>query len=142
MSLVKFYYVPDPYLDPVTKKRVDILRPKIPIRLAYNYRLSRILVDCLVDSGADKNLFPADWGRSVGIKIEKGIYNQVTGIGGINIDAYIHTVDLYIGTKRIRVDAHFSDKQNVPLLGREGFFDEFPYIKINEKRKYVEIKLQ
>ena len=141
MSLVKFYYVPDPYLDPVTNQRKEILRPKIPIRLAYEHKLSKVLVDCLIDSGSDTNLFPADWGRSVGIRIEKGDYDQIRGIGDVDIDSYIHKVGLYIGSKRINVNANFSDEQNVPLLGRQGFFDQFPYIKFNEKSKYVEIKV-
>ncbi len=42
MKTVMFYYIPDPGIDEKTGKLVEILRPKIPIRLSANFNISKI----------------------------------------------------------------------------------------------------
>ena len=37
MKDITFYYVPDVYVDNSTGKAIEILRPKIPIRLSVNF---------------------------------------------------------------------------------------------------------
>ena len=139
MKDITFFYVPDPFKDLTTGKIIEILRPKIPVRLLVNYNMSKILVDCLFDTGSDRNLFPADWGRSLGLKIEKGKKVKIGGIGKKEIAAYTHTVVLYIGLNKILTEADFSDEQNMPLLGRIGFMDKFDDIVINEKKRFVKL---
>src|SRR3989344_7774697 len=137
MRSVTFYYIPDIYTDISTGKTVEILRPKIPVRLSANFNTSKVLIDCLFDTGSDRNLFPADWGRSLGLKIEKGKKVKIGGIGGKEINAYTHTVALYVQGNKIMTEADFSDEQTTPLLGRIGFMDKVEEIIINEKKIYI-----
>src|SRR3990167_8098768 len=139
MRDVTFYYVPDIYTDISTGKTVEILRPKISVRLSANFNTSKVLIDCLFDTGSDRNLFPADWGRSLGLKIEKGKKVKIGGIGGKELIAYTHKVTLHIQGAKIVTEADFSNEQNTPLLGRIGFMDKVEEIIINEKKRYIKI---
>src|SRR3990167_10713447 len=139
MKDVTFYYVPDVAIDKTSGRIVEILRPKIPVRLSAHHNISKILVDCLFDTGSDRNLFPADWGRSLGLKIEKGKKVKIGGIGGKELIAYTHKVTLHIQGAKIVTEADFSNEQNTPLLGRIGFMDKVEEIIINEKKRYIKI---
>ncbi len=134
-----FYYIPDVGIDNTTGKVVERLRPKIPVRLSANFNTSKVLVDCLFDTGSDRNLFPADWGRSLGLKIEKGKKVKIGGIGGKELIAYTHKVTLHIQGNKIITEADFSAEQNTPLLGRIGFMDKVTEIIINERKRYIKI---
>lgn len=139
MKDVTFFYVPEVGKDLTTGKIFEVLRPKIPVRLSVNYNVSKILVDCLFDTGADRNLFPAAWGRSLGLKIEKGKLVKTMGIGGKEIKAYAHKVVLFVQDYKITTEADFTDENNTPLLGRDGFMNKFGDIVINEKKKFVKL---
>lgn len=139
MSDITFFYVPDVYLDKITGKTTEVLRPKIPVRLLVNHRVSRVLIECLLDTGSDRNLFPADWGRSLNLKIENNKKVKIGGIGSNEIIAYTHPVVLYVGSHKIVTEADFSDEQNTPLLGRIGFMDKLDEIIINEKKRSIRI---
>lgn len=67
MPILKYSYSPDAYLDSHTMKMTYYFRPYVPILLGSGHRLSKISVNCLLDSGADRILFPSDWGASLGI---------------------------------------------------------------------------
>ena len=139
MSGITFFYVPDIYLDKATGKTTEILRPKIPVRLLVNHQVSKALIECLLDTGSDRNLFPADWGRSLNLKIENNKKVKIGGIGNNEIIAYTHQVVLYVGTHKIVTEADFSDQQNTPLLGRIGFMDKVEEIIVNEKKRSIRI---
>lgn len=140
MSDITFFYIPDIYQDKVSGRTFEVFRPKIPIRLSINHKVSGVLIDCLFDTGSDRNLFPADWGRSLGLKVEKGKMVKIGGIGKSNeITAYTHPVVLYVGTHKIVTEADFSDEQNMPLLGRTGFMDKVYEIIANEKKRSIRI---
>lgn len=100
----------------------------------------RVLVNCLLDSGADRNLFPAQWGEAVGIKIKAGKETIHYGIGNNDIKAYRHTVKLYVGTYSFETQVDFSSQQSLPLLGRTGFFSCFKQIIFNERGKVVSLE--
>jgi len=141
MSSIRFYYIPFPRKDPATGKMLkEIYRPVIPIRLGYGHNVAKFLLDCLVDSGSDFNLFPASWGENVGMNIKKGKYNPIGGIGNSKIDAYRHEIKLYVGSDKFTTQADFSYEQNTPLLGREGFFNLFKDTSFNEKERYVQLE--
>lgn len=141
MLSIRFFYLPDPIRNPLTHEQIGkVYRPKIPIRLSFGHTVARFLIDCLVDSGSDINLFPAGWGEAIGINIKKGKLHPIYGIGGIQIDSYIHKVKLYIGTRSFSTNANFSYEQTTPLLGRDGFFNHFKEVHFNEKEKYVELE--
>lgn len=73
MSSIDFDLVPEPLIDAITKLPRAILRPKIPLKLEYKNKIDHVSFDCLVDSGADHNLFPAYMGERVGINIRSGV---------------------------------------------------------------------
>lgn len=141
MSKTKFYYRPEDYFNPLTKKKETIYKPIIPIRLQYKHKLIKIPVECLVDSGSDTNLFPAGWGGAAGIQIKKGEERHILGIGGIDIVAYRHPVKLWINTKVIDTYADFSLQHSIPILGRIDFFKFFSEVVFNESKRYLEIDL-
>lgn len=140
MSLVKFDYTPEVFVNNKTGKVAYIYRPLIPVRLCNKHNLSKFPVNCLLDSGADKNLFPAQWGEAVGIKIKSGIEVIHFGIGNKDVKAYRHTVKLYLGTYIFETEADFSYEQAFPLLGREGFFKHFTRIIFHERKRFVELE--
>ncbi len=138
---MKFNYFRDIRLDEdATSKISFIYRPYIPIRLSSSHQLSKYPVLCLVDSGADKNLFPSGWAESVGIKIKSGKLKEHIGIGGVSVLAYRHTIRLYVGSYGFTTEADFSDQQQLPLLGREGFFNFFKKVSFDEQDKTIELE--
>ena len=136
---VVFYYVSDVGIDNTTRETIEILRPKIPIRLGVNRQVTKFTIDALLDTGSDKNLFPAAYARNLGLKIEKGKPVKIRGIIG-EIDAYTHTANIYIGTRKISTQIDFSDKQTIPLLGREGFLDKIEFAHFNQNKRSVTIR--
>ncbi|MBI2017887.1 hypothetical protein HYS92_02445 [Candidatus Daviesbacteria bacterium] len=47
---------------------------------------------------------------------------------------------IWLGNKSYETDADFSVKQNIPILGRDGFFNLFKSIKFDEKGQFVYIE--
>lgn len=140
MRDITFYYVPDLAPDRLTGKPVEILRPKIPIRLVLNHKMFPHIIEALFDTGSDRNLFPADFAFHLGTKVEKGKPIKIGGIGISNeIIAYTHRVSMFVGDYKIGTEIDFSKEHNVPILGRIGFIDKFENIEVNEKKKFVKL---
>jgi len=126
MNSISFYYVPDISKDNITGKPVEILRPKIPIRLSMNHKMFPQVIECLFDTGSDRNLFPAEVSKYLGIKVEKGKPQKIGGIGNSGpIDAYTHKVKIFVGSYAFDTEIDFSFKHKVPILGRIGFMDRY-----------------
>jgi len=140
MSLVKFDYTPEVFFNEKTRKVEYIYRPLIPIRLAYKHSLGKFPINCLLDSGADKNLFPAQWGQAVGINIKSGKEITHYGIGDKDIKCFRHKVMLLVGAYKFETEADFSFEQSFPLVGRDGFFKHFKKITFQEKERFVQLK--
>lgn len=140
MSVIKFNYFPTVFVDPYRKGHyLYDQRPYIPIRLSYRHNFSKIETLCLLDSGADRNLFHSSLGESVGITIKKGKLVEHRGIGGISLLAYRHKIKLFVGTYSFETEADFSKDQTVSLLGRGGFFAFFKAITFKERDKVVNL---
>lgn len=140
MSVVKFDYTPEVFFNEKTRKVEYIYRPLIPIRLAYKHSFGKFPVNCLLDSGADKNLFPAQWGEAVGIEIKSGEIITHYGIGSKDIKCFRHKATLFIGAYKFETEADFSFEQSFPLLGRDGFFRYFKRITFHEKEHLIELR--
>lgn len=138
MTDITFYYLPEIGPDNNTGKPVEVFRPKIPVVLSVNHRLVKASVDCLFDTGSDRNLFPADWGRAAGLKVETKKPIKIGGISGF-VTAYTHPVRLNIMGHIIDTEADFSDYVSTPLLGRMGFMDKVDKILIEENKKALTI---
>lgn len=140
MSIIRFDYTPEVFINPKTQKMKYVYRPLVDIRLCYKHNFGKNLVGCLLDSGADKNLFPANWGESVNIKIKKGELVHHYGIGDKDLIAYRHKVKLYVGSFSLETYADFSFEQSFSLLGREGFFKYFKQVIFNENSRFVKLE--
>ncbi len=135
----KFSYYPYLGKDLTTEKLVEVFRPTVPIEISYGSNFSGEF-QALVDSGSDKNLFPAKLGEFMRIDVKKGKARNIMGIGGKNIVAYTHKVKLYIAKLNFDMQVDFSYEQEMPLLGRDGFFNLFKHISFSEKMKEVTFK--
>lgn len=90
-------------------------------------------INCLVDSGADFNLFPADIGEKLGLKISEGKVKTHLGIGNVGITAYTHSVKLFLKDYNFKTEIDFSYDNKIPLLGSYGFFRNFKRIIFDEE---------
>ena len=134
-----FFFIPEITTDFLTGKKVEVFRPKIPIRfLAKNRQVTNPL-DCLFDTGADRILLPGAWGKGLGLDVKAGKEGRTAGIDNVPITTYTHKITLFVGSYKISADADFAYENNIPLLGRFGFMDKFEQIEINENKRYVKL---
>lgn len=140
-KIISFSYVGFYVKDHNTGEIIDqIFRPVIPIRISYGHHISRT-IEALVDSGSDRNLFPAQIGEAIGINFRKVKPIFITGIGDKIIKAFPCRIKIFIGTDIYDTDADFSFEQRAPLLGRQGFFNLFNGLKFKEKNQFLDIYL-
>ena len=104
------------------------LSPIIPISVTTPKK--SVMIDALVDSGADHCIFPGMLGVALGIDVNKGPKQLISGLGGRVIEARFHSIQLKLGRHLVGVCAGFSfDTIGVTgLLGQKGFFDNFKVI--------------
>lgn len=134
---MKFPYIKVPTVDP-SKKWIS--RPIISVMLIGSKR--SVIVDALIDSGADKCLFHSDLAEEIGLDLQKGKQEIFSGITGKQITAFNHKINLQIlGIhEKIELIAGFADAPGVfAILGQEGFFDAFR-IKFEKDHNAIEIK--
>lgn len=133
-------YYPYPQIDSKTGKASDVFRPTVPIKASYGKKVLGPF-QALVDSGSDRNLFPAEIGEILGISVKKGSSSPIFGIGKVKIFAYTHKIILCVERNSFEVEVDFSYEQKVPLLGRTGFFDQFKRVLFRERKKEVCFKI-
>lgn len=141
MAALIFSYHQKPQKEPVLGTIYYIDWPAVPIRLGHKHSIDKLPTLCLVDSGSDYNLFPADWGEALGMKVKQGIIIPILGIGEHGIITYRHRVKMYIGKFTFDVDVYFSYEQTVPLLGRYGFFNYFKRVIFNDEKRQLELEI-
>jgi hypothetical protein len=81
--------------------------------------------EAIIDSGATRTMFHADFAKHLGIDLTKCQTERTVGIGGDEI-TYLHNVNLFVPGGPIVIKAAF--KENLPiagLLGMAGFFEHF-----------------
>lgn len=122
-AILTYPYKSQPQIDPRTRQRMG--RPFI----------------ALIDSGSDRNLFPSTLGEIMEMKIKSGKIRPIMGIGGKIIFAYMHEIKLYLGSECFVTRADFTYEQEVPLLGRDGFFNYFRRISLFEKEMKIELEV-
>ena len=136
-----FDYVSFPIIDPKKGKITgQIFRPFLPVKVCYKHTLFRNPLNALVDSGSHRNLFPAYVGEKIGFNVQKGIYQNIGGIGGVGIEAFTHPVKIFIRDFSFETFIDFSYKQQVPILGRNGFFNFFTKVIFKEKERIIELQ--
>lgn len=138
--MIRLPYKGFPVKHPVTGEIVHITcRPIILIRISYGHHLSWEF-EALVDSGSDRNLFPAYLGEIIGINFKKVKPLKIGGIGSSQVNAFPVNVKLFIGTTSYQTVVDFSYEQQIPLLGRNGFFNLFKSIKFDENNRFFYIE--
>lgn len=140
MPLIKYNFLPDIFVYPNTRKLGTIYRPYVLVKLGFGNKWSGNFIKALLDSGADHNVFPSSFATEIGIDYTKGEYRQIIGVGDLPIDSYVNFAKIKIENKEIETIIQFGEKIQMPLLGREGFFNYFDYVKFNAKRRFLEIK--
>lgn len=139
-SKITYKYLVYPKKSPTSGKIVgEFARPELPIRLSYGHKLSRPFY-ALIDSGSDRNLFPAEIAESIGVNVKKGKSAYIAGIGTSMLNAYTHEMLIYINNQPFRVEIDFCYGHGKPLLGRFGFFNLFSAVIFKETERTVEIK--
>ena len=129
---------------------IAIERPIILVTLR-NPRASSsapgIRYEALVDSGSDRCIFSAEIGELLDIDITAT--DKVMHVGGVvagqRRPIYMHPVEIQIGDDRapsFEVQVGFMpdfSKSGHGLLGRNGFFDQFSFVKFREFDCEIEI---
>jgi len=115
MSLMKMRY----------KKYLGQFVPIITIGIQYKNKWYP--VEAYIDSGATYSIFSDKFANRIGLDFKSGklIYPQV-GDGGM-IPAYLHELDIQLGTQRFKALIGFSEKLGIGfnLLGRISLFTRF-----------------
>lgn len=131
---------------------IDITRPVIPIILR-NLRASQIHAigyEALVDSGSDRCIFPAELADLLGINLgESSRVLYVAGVvAGERSPIYLHPIEIEVGGLGgpvFETQAGFMpdfSKSGHGLLGRDGFFDQFSFVKFKDLDNLLEIGKQ
>lgn len=124
-----------------------IARPVIPILIRNPRNNEAIEYEALVDSGADRCVFPSEIGEMIGIDIEAGEQQYVTGVvAGERRPLYMHPVEItpggYWASRILRLMAGFmpdlSDGGH-GLLGHHGFFDNISFVKFRGQKGILAI---
>lgn len=90
MAKLSYSYLPFDSFDPITNEKVgEIFRPFVSIRLQQGHQQLSIPVDALIDSGADRNLFPLEIGTLfLKMNFRKVKPKIIIGIGNSEFKAY------------------------------------------------------
>ena len=137
---IELTYLRKPAVNLSTGEKREVWIPSVPVSISSSSKTTPYMFNALIDSGADSSLFPADHGRVIGINIESVPPRKIGGIGGIII-GYRHDIVLHVAGKDFVTYVDFSDKCEVPLLGREGFFDLFKRVDFNEQKHKIVLNL-
>lgn len=117
-----------------------IRRPVIPVTIEHEGR--KVTYEALIDSGADISIFDTELGELLGINVESGLLQQVSGVGGGSTEPiYLHEVTVRIGEYAFSSAVAF--KQNFSrfdhgVLGHRGFFEQFA-VKFDMRKDEIEI---
>lgn len=82
-------------------------------------------IEAVIDSGAGRCLFHANFAAAIGLDLRAGEREILNGIGGPE-ETWLHRITLYAFGAPLPIRAGF--KENLPLaalLGMNGFFEHF-----------------
>ena len=133
---MKFPYVKTPANDSI---RPWISRPIIPVMLIGPN--GTVVVDALIDSGADKSMFHKDIGKEIGIDFTQSEQETFSGVEGGRSICYTCDIQLQIIglNEKIKISAGFADTSGVfAILGQADFFDSYK-IKFEKDHNTIEI---
>lgn len=143
MPILKGEYISFPVEDNDGHYLETVYRPHAWFMFKVNHKFTRLFAG-LIDSGADRNLFPAELGEALGINIKKCKESTATGIGNHQITTYRHSeIDLFFDYGfHFQTEIDFSYEIGTLLLGGIGFFDKFKKISLDKKQCIVELEYE
>jgi hypothetical protein len=95
----------------------------------------------IVDTGADRSLFPVEWAGPLGIDLTADCEEMVgMGTGG-KVEQYHYTAGIHglVFGHRVPLDAIFNAHLPVVLLGREDFMQYFK-VSFDQRQKTLAIE--
>lgn len=122
------------------KKYLKVLRPVIPIKVVH--KDFNLPYEVLVDSGADFCIFDAQLAPILGIVLETGDLEQVSGVTGVNAPIYFHNIVVNVGGWEYEIKCAFLKdigKFGYGVVGQNGFFDKF-IVKFDLLKEEIELK--
>ena len=129
-------------LGPQDPRKPLVARPLLPVYLVNAERRTRSPYYALLDSGADRIIFPADLAEELGIeRIESGLLEPTVGVANQRTNVYFHRLVVQVaGSDRaLPVNVGFSREIGLPLLGR-SFFAHFKSVSFAEPKEEIELK--
>lgn len=139
MSIHSIKYIPVAnVLDPINNTRKTRYQPYLEVLLtAPNSNFCKIL--CLVDSGADYNIFPYEYATAyLGMtdpQVMQGKKMEILTAGGFRAMSYGHKMHIQDPRFGFSTWVFFLKKQAPALLGRTGFFDKFKSVSFDETKR-------
>jgi len=106
-----------PFLKQKSEALGMVVRPFAKITLKSSTGKSFDIV-ALVDSGADVSLFSRSVARILGIAVRRGKPKVFHGLGGGQVEAYIHRIDLELGGIRLKARVAFPEVEVPNILDR------------------------
>ncbi len=140
MAKLGFSYLPRIVINPKTSTQEETFTPFIPIKFSTTHNNPTNLIDALIDSGSDTNLFPMQLGEMLSIKFKKMNEKIIYGIGGAQIKAYTAKINIWLNNTKYETEADFSREHQGLLLGRQGFFNLFKSVTFDEKGRFTYIE--
>lgn len=124
-------------------RKAFVARPYIPVYLIGRAKRTPSPYYALVDSGADRVIFPSDLASVVGIEdIKKKARHEPTmGIGKQEVRVYFHKLAIQVlgEDRELPTEIGFADNFAVPLLGRT-FFQHYKAVIFEESKERLELK--
>jgi hypothetical protein len=115
--------------------------------LESNSRRNEFYFLSVVDSGADHCIFPASFGKQLGLDIEKGQPMDGAGVGGGDTWFY-HNVRIWVeidqrawGFDCLTGFSFKMDALGIGLLGRDGFFHLFEEVTFDQNNRLFKFKV-
>lgn len=141
MPVITGDYIGQPLLDKKGKIEEFVYRPYAEIRINFkNGWISKPFL-VLLDTGADRNLFPAVIGEKLGIEIKKGRKYTTYGVGKQPLTTFRHkAMQIFIGDYSFDTSIEFSYDADFPLVGGVGFFDKFKRVSFYKNKELIELE--
>ena len=134
-----------------TKFPNNVIRPLVNVRIINPVTNQSIQTKCLVDTGADKCVFPENFATILGHDLKNNgcVIENSKGVGGIDVPTWLHTYKIELFTEDFKTRIWKSDSIQIgclehnnifPLLGYIGFLEHMN-IRLNYPTKKIVIEI-
>ncbi|MCK4733331.1 MAG: hypothetical protein KAT65_12830 [Methanophagales archaeon] len=126
-----------PYAEEESNTFGSVMRPRISMDLFSTFRDEWLPIDdVLADTGADLTVLPRFIGELLTVDITDGKYSEIKGvIPGTILVAYVHQIEVRIGTLVFEAPVAIADSNDVPsIFGRVNALDRFDANFLNGER--------